>query len=53
MTFTALLLAVPMLCYGIAAVAYGVQGNWALAVVYTGYALANVGLIALDIGMTK
>jgi hypothetical protein len=45
---TAALIIIPTLCYGAAAVSYGIQKNWPLAVVYTGYAFANCGLLALE-----
>jgi uncharacterized protein involved in cysteine biosynthesis len=43
------LILVPTICYGLAAVVYGLQRNWPLAVVYAGYAFANCGLLALDL----
>lgn len=48
MTITALLLIIPTLCYGLAAGLYLFKSNWPLAIVYTGYSAANVGLIWLD-----
>ena len=50
---TAWLIALPMACYLLASVSYGIQGNWPLSIVYFGYALANVGLLAVDLGMMK
>ena len=42
------LVLIPTLCYGTAAVVYAGARNWPLAIVYAGYAFANVGLLALD-----
>jgi hypothetical protein len=53
MTWTFYLLLVPTLSYAAAAVVYGMQGNWPLAVVYAGYCFANTGLLALDLMMVK
>jgi hypothetical protein len=39
---------VPTLCYAGASVMYGLQKNWPLAIVYSGYAWANCGLLWLD-----
>jgi hypothetical protein len=50
---TAALIIIPTLCYGIAAVAYGIQRNWPMVIVYFGYALANCGLLWLDRLMAK
>jgi hypothetical protein len=47
------LIVIPTACYAIAAVAYGIQANWPMAVVYSGYAWANVGLLWLDRLMSK
>jgi hypothetical protein len=47
------LIAIPTACYAIASVAYGIQRNWPMSVVYFGYALANCGLLALDRMMSK
>lgn len=46
---TAALIIIPTLCYGAAAITYGWQKNWPLAIVYCGYAFANCGLLALDL----
>jgi hypothetical protein len=43
------LILAPTLCYSAAAVVYGIQKNWPLVIVYTGYAFANVGLLAIDV----
>ena len=48
MTITGLLIIIPTLCYGLAAGLYLLKSNWPLAIVYTGYSLANVGLLWLD-----
>jgi hypothetical protein len=48
MSWSLALIAVPTLCYGAASVSYGIQGNWPLSIVYSGYAWANVGLLWLD-----
>lgn len=50
---TAALIIVPGLCYAMAAVLYGKQGNWPLVIIYAGYALANGGLLWLDRIMAK
>lgn len=42
------LIAIPTGCYLAAACVYGSKGNWPLAVVYSGYCWANLGLLALD-----
>lgn len=42
------LLLVPTAAYALAAVVYGIQKNWPLVIVYSGYAWANVGLLWLD-----
>ena len=53
MSYTALMIIVPAICYGAAAWMYGQQGNWPLAVVYFGYLVANGGLLALDLAQVK
>jgi hypothetical protein len=53
MTWTFCLIAIPTLCYAAAAVSYGLQSNWPLAITYSGYAWANLGLLALDRLMAK
>jgi hypothetical protein len=45
---TAALIIIPGVCYLAAAAMYGWQGNWPLAITYSGYAWANVGLLWLD-----
>jgi hypothetical protein len=42
------LLLVPTVAYGFAAVVYGLQKNWPLAIVYWHYMGANIGLLWLD-----
>lgn len=39
---------VPTLCYAGAMAAYLYQRDWAMAVVYSGYAWANVGLLWIE-----
>lgn len=48
---TALLIIVPTLCYAGAAGMYLWQKNWPLAITYSGYAWANLGLLWLDRAM--
>jgi hypothetical protein len=50
---TAALIVIPGFCYAFASVMYGMQKNWPLAIVYSGYAWANVGLWWLDRLMVK
>jgi hypothetical protein len=50
---TAALIIIPGVCYAIASVMYGKQGNWGLAIVYSGYAWANWGLFIVDRALTK
>jgi hypothetical protein len=45
---TAALIIIPGLCYALAAFLYARERNWALMIVYAGYALANCGLLWLD-----
>jgi hypothetical protein len=47
------LILIPTLCYAGAAVMYGLQKNWALAITYSGYMWANCGLLWLDRMMAK
>ena len=42
------LILVPTFSYATASCVYSWQKNWPLAIVYAGYAFANVGLLALD-----
>jgi hypothetical protein len=44
-----LMIAIPTLCYAGTAVAYGVQRDWPSAVIFTGYALANTGFLAIEL----
>lgn len=53
MTWTAAMIAIPLVCYLGAAVAYGIQGNWPLCIVYGGYSFSQVGLLWLDRLLTK
>lgn len=48
MSWSFWLILLPTLCYSLAAVVYGMQRNWPLVIVYTGYAWANCGLLWLD-----
>lgn len=48
MQATFLLILIPTLCYSGAACMYAWQKNWALAITYSGYAWANLGLLWLD-----
>jgi hypothetical protein len=51
MTF--LFILVPTVCYAAAAAVYAWKGNYPLAITYSGYAWANVGLLWLDRLMVK
>jgi hypothetical protein len=42
------LVLIPALCYALASVAYGLQRNWPLAIMYSGYAWAACGALWLD-----
>jgi hypothetical protein len=53
MALSFVFLLVPTLCYAGAAVAYGIQRNYPLMIVYSGYAWANVGLMWLDRVLAK
>ena len=46
MTFWLIL--IPTLCYSSAAAMYAWQKNWPLAITYSGYAWANLGLLWMD-----
>ena len=48
MSATAILVIVPTACYAGAAVLYFLKSNLPMAVTYFGYAVANLGLLALD-----
>jgi len=50
---TAALIIVPTLAYLGAAGMYAYQKNWPLAITYSGYAWANMGLLWLDRLMAK
>jgi hypothetical protein len=47
------LLLCPTICYGLASVVYGMQRNWAMAIVYLGYFIGNIGLLAVDIRLAQ
>jgi hypothetical protein len=47
------LLLVPTVAYGLAAVVYGLQRNWPLMIVYYHYAGANIGLLWLDLQLSR
>ena len=49
MTLSFAFVLVPTLCYAGASAYYASAKNWPLAIVYSGYAFANCGLLALDI----
>ena len=53
MSWSFWLILIPTLCYSGTAVAYGMQKNWPMVIVYSGYAWANVGLLWLDRIMGK
>lgn len=53
MSWSFWLVLVPTVCYLLAAVAYGIQRNWPMTIVYVGYSFANCGLLALDRVMAK
>jgi hypothetical protein len=53
MSWSFWLILAPTACYAAAAVVYGIQKNWPMVVVYSGYAWANCGLLALDRVMAK
>lgn len=53
MSWSFWLILAPTVCYLAAAVSYGLQSNWPLAIVYAGYSWANVGLLWLDRVMPK
>jgi hypothetical protein len=48
MSWTFALILIPTVCYAAAMAAYLMKGDHAMAVVYSGYAWANVGLLWLD-----
>lgn len=48
MSWTFALLLIPTLCYAAAMAAYLVKGDYAMAVVFSGYSWANLGLIWID-----
>jgi hypothetical protein len=52
MSWSFWLILTPTICYSAAAVVYGLQKNWPLVIVYSGYAWANCGLLWLDRLMT-
>jgi uncharacterized protein involved in cysteine biosynthesis len=49
MSYTALLIVIPTICYSVAAILYFLKNNPALGTTYVGYALANLGLLAIDL----
>jgi hypothetical protein len=53
MSWPLLLIAVPTLCYAGAAVAYGLRQEWPNVVIFTGYALANCGFLAVEIARMR
>lgn len=48
MSLAAWFIVIPTACYAGAACVYAWNRDWPLAVVYTGYAFANCGLMALS-----
>lgn len=53
MNWPFILVLTPTLCYSAAAVAYGVQRNWPNVVIFTGYAIANTGFLAIELMRAK
>lgn len=53
MSWSFSLILVPTACYALAAGVYAFQRNWPMVIVYSGYAWANCGLLALDRLMAK
>ena len=53
MSVTLALILVPTLCYASAALIYLHQANWPLAIAYSGYAWANLGLMWVDVMLKK
>jgi hypothetical protein len=53
MSWSFWLILTPTLCYAAAAVVYGAKGNWPLAVTYSGYFIGNLGLLALDVHLSR
>lgn len=49
MNWPFLLILAPTLCYGAAAVAYGIRRDWPSVVIFTGYCLANTGFLAIEL----
>jgi hypothetical protein len=49
MNWHLLLIAIPTVCYAGAAVAYGIQKDWPSVVIFSGYALANCGFLAIEL----
>jgi hypothetical protein len=49
MSWTFALILIPTGCYAAAMIAYFIKGDHAMAVVYSGYAWANIGLLWLDL----
>lgn len=49
MSLTAFLVVVPTPCYAGASGMYLWQKNWPLAITYSGYAWANLGLLWMDL----
>lgn len=53
MSWSFIFVLIPALCYAGASVAYGLQKNWPLAIMYSGYAWAAAGALWLDRLMSK
>ena len=42
------LIIIPTVCYAVASIMYAWQNQWPLAITYSGYSWANLGLLWLD-----
>lgn len=47
------LILLPTLCYAGAAVAYGIRGDWYSVVIFSGYAWANCGFLAIELARMR
>lgn len=52
MSWSFWLILIPTLCYAGTAVAYGIRKDWPQATIFTGYALANCGFLAIEMMRT-
>lgn len=48
MSWSFWLVLIPTLCYAGAAVSYWIHRDWSSAVIFSGYALANTGFLAIE-----